>query len=284
VRTRALRRGDWQVPELRSRLRIGILAPPWLPVPPSAYGGTENVLDALATGLANRGHDVLLFTTGDATCPVPRQWTFNKALGVGGGGVADEIRQVIDAYAAFEQAGVDVVHDHTLTGPLYAKWVPGLPVVTTNHGPFDSTVNGLYSAVSRSVNVIAISAHQASSASAGTVSAVVHHGIDLETVPFGHGTGGYAAFLGRMHADKGVDIAIDVARAAGIPLRIAAKMREPHEFEYFARVIRPKLGSGADYIGEVTGAGKFRFLGDAVCLLNPIGRGYFASSSHVSFL
>ena len=53
-------------------MRIGLIVPPWLPVPPSGYGGTEAVIDPLATGLQARGHDVLLFTTGDSTCPVPR--------------------------------------------------------------------------------------------------------------------------------------------------------------------------------------------------------------------
>jgi len=66
-------------------VRILIVAPPWLPVPPPAYGGTETVLDGLARGLKAAGHDVLLYTTGEATCPVERGWFFEQAIGVGNG-------------------------------------------------------------------------------------------------------------------------------------------------------------------------------------------------------
>lgn len=253
----------------RDPLRVGILAPPWLPVPPAAYGGTENVLDGLARGLRAAGHQVLLFSTGDSTCPVPRSWTFERSIGVEGGPAA-EVRQAIDGYRALRAAGVDVVHDHTLAGPLYAGWFSDLAVVTTNHGPFDRNLAGFYQAVSERTAVIAISANQASTAPPGTVTAVVHHGVDVERIPVGSGDGGYAAFVGRMHPDKGVDRAITVAQGAGIPLLIAAKMSEPHEREYFDSVVAPRLGGGIEYLGEVSRAEKFELLGAATCLLNPI--------------
>ena len=117
-------------------MRIAIIAPPWVPVPPPAYGGTEAVLDALATGLQAVGHDVLLYATGDSTCQVPTAWTLPSAVGTVGIVPATEINHVVHAYAAVHDWGADVVHDHTLVGPLYANRFP-VPVVTTNHGPFD---------------------------------------------------------------------------------------------------------------------------------------------------
>lgn len=60
-------------------MRVAIVAPPVVPVPPAAYAGTETTLDSLARGLADAGHDVLLYTTGDSTCPVERDWTFEQA-------------------------------------------------------------------------------------------------------------------------------------------------------------------------------------------------------------
>ena len=84
-------------------MRIVIVAPPWLPVPPPAYGGTEAVLDSLARGLKAAGHDVLLFTTGDSTCEVERGWFFEHAIGVGVGGAAQEIRHVVHAYDAAKE-------------------------------------------------------------------------------------------------------------------------------------------------------------------------------------
>ena len=252
----------------RNSLRVGIIAPPWLPVPPVAYGGTENVLDILARGLVTAGADVVLVTTGDATCPVPRRWVFPRAFGVGNGGVAEEACHVIGAYALL--GDVDVVHDHSLVGPLYAPSIPAPPVVTTNHGPFNEVLTPIYRAISHQMSVIAISRYQASEAVGVSIAAVIHHGIDVERIPFGDGTGGYAAFLGRMHPNKGIEEAIVAARTAGMPLRIAAKMSEPAEREYFRARVGPHLGGDIEYIGELSRAEKYDFLKDAVCLLNPI--------------
>jgi len=252
----------------RGSLRVGIIAPPWLPVPPVAYGGTENVVDILARGLVTAGVDVLLVTTGDATCPVPRRWVFPHALGVGNGGVAEEACHVIGAYSML--GDVDIVHDNSMVGPIYALSVPGPPVVTTNHGPFNEILTPVYRAISQRTPVIAISNHQASEADGVSIAAVIHHGIDVERIPFGTGTGGYAAFLGRMHPDKGIEKAITVARAAGMPLRIAAKMTELAEREYFKALVAPRLGGDIEFVGELGRTEKYELLKDAVCLLNPI--------------
>jgi glycosyltransferase involved in cell wall biosynthesis len=249
-------------------MRIAIVAPPWVPVPPPAYGGTEAVLDTLARGLVDAGHEVLLFATGDSTCPVERAWVYDEAVGVGVGGAAEELHQVIAAYDVVADA--DVVHDHTLTGPLYVERFPELPVVTTNHGPFTGVLGSLYRAVSTRVPVIAISHHHASTADGVELAGVVHHGIDLKRVPVGDGSGGYALFLGRMSPDKGVDTAVRVARRAGVPLRIAAKCAEPAELAYFRERVEPLLGGDIEYVGEVGGAEKLALVGEATCLLNPI--------------
>ncbi|MGH9064796.1 MAG: glycosyltransferase family 4 protein [Acidimicrobiales bacterium] len=249
-------------------MRIVIIAPPWVQVPPPAYGGTETVLDTLARGLDAAGHDVVLFTTGDSTCPVPRASVLTRAAGVGIGGSATELRHVIHAYQA--AAGADVVHDHTLVGPVYAERFPGLPVVTTNHGPFESELGDYYRAIGSHTPVIAISHHQASTARGVPIAAVIHHGVDLDRFPAGRGDGGYALFLGRMCPEKGVEGAIRVARRAGVPLRIAAKMSEAAEERYFDQQVRPHLGGGIEYVGEVGGTDKLALLGGATCLLNPV--------------
>ncbi len=270
----AARRGHHRkrtpAPLAEDPLTIGIVAPPWLPVPPPAYGGTESVLDVLARGLVAAGHRVVLFASGDSTCPVERRWFHPVAVGVGRGGVVDEVCQVVEAYRALREVGVDVVHDHTVAGPLYAYGLGGPPVVTTNHGPFGPELVPIYRAVADQIGIIAISHHQASTAGGLRLAGVVHHGLDVERVPVGAGRGGYALFLGRMHPDKGIDVAIGAARAAGMPLRIAAKMSEPAERRYFDDAIAPLLGGDVTFVGEVDWAAKVALLGDACCLLNPV--------------
>ncbi len=192
----------------------------------------------------------------------------HKAVGVGHGGSATEMRHVIHGYEL--AAGADIVHDHTLIGPVYADRFAGLRVVTTNHGPFQSELGDFYRAIADRTPVVAISHHQASTAIGIPVAAVIHHGVDLERFPVGSGDGGYALFLGRMCPEKGVDAAVRIARRAGMPLRIAAKMSEAAEQLYFEHHVQPLLGGDIEYIGEVGGADKAALLGDATCLLNPI--------------
>lgn len=252
-------------------LRVGLIAPPWLPIPPLSYGGTENVIDDLARGLVTAGHDVVLYTTGDSTCPVPRRWTYQVARRDRLGEAVVELRHLLDAYDVL--ADVDIVHDHTIVGPvLAASAVRGaeVPVVTTCHGPFDDELRPTYRRIARQVPLVAISHHQAQTAGEIPIGAVIHHGVDPARFPVGAGDGGYAVFLGRMAPDKGVDVAARVAHAAGVPLKIAAKMREPAERDYFERRVRPLLGPGIEYVGEVGGPAKLDLLGRARALLNPI--------------
>ncbi|XAS68543.1 glycosyltransferase family 4 protein [Micrococcaceae bacterium Sec5.7] len=249
-------------------MRIGLIAPPWFRVPPRSYGGTESVIDTLARGLADAGHEVLLAASGDSTCPVPRVPGLPCADTTTLGSGREEIRHVVRSYRAMTD--VDVLHDHTLAGPLYRHRPPGVPLVTTNHGPFMPDLNDLYRAMSADAAVVAISHHQASTARNFTVARVIHHGIDVGSVPTGSGSGQYACFLGRMHPSKGLREAIMIARRAQMPLLIAAKMHDKAEHEYFATVIKPLLGPDAEYLGELDAEAKYRLLGDAVALLSPL--------------
>ncbi len=249
-------------------MRIGLLAPPWLPVPPARYGGTEGVVDRLARGLDATGHDVVLFTTGDATCPVARRAHLAHAETARMGQAVVEQRHVAHAYEAFEDR--DLVHDHTLLGPIYAARFGHLPVVTTAHLPFDAEMRDLYRFTARSARVVAISRAQAADAGDIPIAAVIHHGIEPTEIPFGAGDGGYLLFLGRLAPDKGPGRACEVARAAGWPLKLAARVREPGEGAYFRDEVRPLLGGDIEFVGEVGGADKAALLGGAAALLNPI--------------
>jgi glycosyltransferase involved in cell wall biosynthesis len=239
-------------------MKIGLLAPPWLPVPPPLYGGTEAVIDRLARGFLRAGHEVVLFTTGDATCAVPRRSVLEFAESVRMGSAVVEQRHVAHAYEALSDC--DIVHDHSIVGPTYGARYAHMPVVTTNHGPFNVELADVYRFIARQVPLIAISHHQASTAADVPIAAVIHHGLDVEEYSLGPGDGGYVLFLGRMAPAKGARRAAEIALAAGVPLLLAAKMREPLEIDYFNDQFRPLLCDTVTYVGEVGGAEKTALL------------------------
>ena len=250
-------------------MRIGLIAPPWLPVPPPAYGGTEVVLDGLARGLRELGHDVRLFTVGESACPVPREYLYPSGVQPMGNSVA-EAAHVLAGYEAF--AGLDIIHDHTILGPLFAvgRGIRRPPVVTTNHGPFTSRTRRIFAEIARHAAIVSISHAQAATAGEVPVSAVIHHGIDLRVHRAGPGRGGYLLFVGRMSPDKGVHHAVRAARSAGLRLVIAAKMREPAERRYFDEQIRPLLRPGDDLPSEQPLRPRLDLMRHATALLNPI--------------
>jgi len=249
-------------------MRIGLIAPAWLPIPAPAYGGTETVVNTLARGLHAAGHEVLLVCHPASTCPVPRASVVPAEDTVRMGRASIELEHAIGAYELVQDC--DVVHDNTLAGPVYATGFPELAVVATNHMPFTRTMTAIFGAAVPHVGLIAISHSHAASTNL-PIAGVVHHGVDLAEFPIGAGDGGYVAVLSRMTPEKGVHRAIAIARAAGVQLRIAAKMREQHEREYFDEFVRPHLGDDVIYLGELGAADKRELLGGAAALLNPIG-------------
>jgi glycosyltransferase involved in cell wall biosynthesis len=250
-------------------MRIGLIAPPWVPVPPKRYGGTESVVDRLARGFIAAGHEVLLSAVTGSECPVA-QLGATDALPDDAPVLPEpvrELRHVVASYAGMRD--VDVIHDHTLAGPLYRHRSARIPVVTTAHGPFTRDTTTVYQAMA-DVSLVAISHHQARTAARVPIAAVIHHGIETAAVPVGTGDGGYASFLGRMSPDKGAREAVLAARLAGVPLKIAAKMREAAERQYFESQVKPLLSSDIQFVGELDEADKLRLVGESFALLNPI--------------
>jgi glycosyltransferase involved in cell wall biosynthesis len=213
-----------------------------------------------------------LFTVGTSTCPVDRSWLHDvppERIGIDPAGLSH-------ALAAYEYlADCDLIHDHSLAGmTLAAAGGPRVPVVTTNHGPFSREMVDLYRRTADRVPLIAVSADQAARAPEGVpVATVIHHGVDLDRYRARTeraGSGGYLLCLARMSGDKGIDIAIEVARRSGRRLVIAARMRGDAEVAYFRKVIEPSLDESIVYVGEADHATKVDLLRGADALLNPI--------------
>jgi glycosyltransferase involved in cell wall biosynthesis len=253
-------------------LRIAILAPVWFPVPPSGYGGIEWVVSLLADGLTDAGHDVTLFASGDSHTKASLSWVFEHAPSEWIGRSFWELRH---ALACFERADeFDVVNDHS--GPPAAA-LGGLvetPVVHTVHGPLDGEAGPLYDQVARvapDIGLISISMNQRKPRPELHWVANCPNALDLTLYPCKPHPGEYLLFLGRMSADKGCHRAIAVAIEAGLPLKIAGKMREPLEREYFREFVEPHLGHhGIEYLGEVPHGTKVELLQDARATLFPI--------------
>ena len=251
-------------------MRIAIIAPPWAPIPPPLYGGIEQAVDAEARGLKSAGHEVMLFATGDSTSPVPRQWVLAEAEGMRMGFAVPEIRHVLAAYDAVADFGGDIVHDHTVLGPVLARAVTDVPVVSTIHGPLNEELIDIYRRIAGHVALVAISHAQREPDPDLPIAAVIHHGVDATQFPFGTGDGGYLLFLGRMTPEKGAHRAVEVARKAGAELVMAGKCREPWERSYFQAEVKPGLGDDVRYLGEVDHEEKLRLLAGAKATLFPI--------------
>lgn len=253
-------------------LRVGIIAPPFLAVPPVGYGGTENVLHGLAVALAAAGHEPVLYTVGSSACPVERRWLIDDPTGLP---IGDELTGLTHADWAYVQASLDdldVLHDHTTAGTVVGRPV-GIPRVCSNRNPFDPHRARLFArAAAQGATVTGLSHHHASTGrTAGVpVDTVIHNGVLLDDYRPGRGDGGYCLFLGRLDPTKGVDLAIRAARSAGVPLVIAAKARTGAELAYLEDVVRPQLDDEVVYAGEVGGDEKVALLGGACALLNPI--------------
>ncbi len=248
-------------------MRIALVAPPWAPIPPELYGGIEGAIDNLARGLDAQGHEVLLFTTGDSTCPVPRRWLLPSAEGNRMGFTVPELRHVMAAYDVV--ADYDVVHDHTVVGPIYSEILPHVKVVTTIHGPFNEELTDIYRRLGKRVPIIGISEAQRRPVPDIPIARVIHHAVDLEAFPEGSG-GDYVLYLGRMAPEKGAHRAIIAARKADIPIKLAGKLREPWEHMFFEQEVAPLLGDDVEYVGEVTQEEKVKLLAGARATLFPI--------------
>jgi glycosyltransferase involved in cell wall biosynthesis len=248
--------------------RIAVVGPPWVPVPPPAYGGTETVVAGLLRGLRRAGHEVAYAGHPDSTVDAEPLGAIDPSHLGPIGHTLSELAHVLQATDAAEAWGADIVHYHTML-------VPGrdelrAPMVITHHGPFDALSTPYFERLGKRGAVVAISAAQAAAAPSVSMAAVVHNGIDVDEWPVGLGDGDYLLFLGRMHPDKGPDRAIEIARQAGVRLILAAKMRETAERAFFEETVEPMLHRGATYIGEADAATKRRLLTGARALLNPI--------------
>jgi glycosyltransferase involved in cell wall biosynthesis len=252
-------------------MRIAVIAPPWIPVPPPGYGGIELVVSLLVDGLVDNGHEVTLFASGGSR---------TKAKLLSPLDVAPDPHDLgnpwldgTHAMLAYDQIDdFDIVHDHAaVAGPIAAAHLRGHPpVVHTLHGPWTPHTRRFFETASRYMHLVAISDAQRADNPAVTYLETVHNGIDLDAYSYRETKDDFLVYIGRANPDKGPREAIDIARRAGLRLHMILKRGEPPEREYFHREIEPNLGGDIELYENVSHETKVDLLSRARAMIFPI--------------
>lgn len=252
-------------------MRIAQIAPLVESVPPTLYGGTERVVSWLTEELVGMGHDVTLFASGDSRTSAQLVPVVPRSLRLAG--IHDSTLYnilMLDQVAARSHE-FDVLHFHIdfFHYPLFRGMAH--KTVTTLHGRQDMPgLADIYGAFPH-MPLVSISDHQRKPLPPVNWRGTVYHGLPDGLLKEGKGEGGYLAFLGRICADKGILPAIEIARRAGMKLKVAAKV-DPADQNYFDSQVAPVLAHSphVEFIGEINDARKPEFLGQAKALLFPI--------------
>ena len=258
-----------------SSLRIAMLAPPWISVPPPGYGGVESVVSTLTEALVRRGHDVTLFC---APGSVSRATVVTLLEGSHPDEIerslyeADHVGQAFDRIdLATDGARFDVIHDHCgFTGLAMASRID-TPLVHTLHGPFTSATAAFYARHGHKAALVGVSRAQLASAPPGLRPiGAIPNPIDLQAWPLQERKGDYLLWIGRMAPEKGPHRAIAAARAIDVPLVLAGVI-QPGQQAFFDREVAPHIdGTRVSFVGEVGGSAKKSLFARARGLLMPI--------------
>jgi glycosyltransferase involved in cell wall biosynthesis len=258
------------------RLRIALLAPPWLPVPPPGYGGIESVVAAVAQGLVERGHDVSLLAAPGSSSPATVMPLLARDHALDIGDTLFDVDHISRALAVIDAAAerghpFDIIHDHSGFALVAVADRVGVPILHTLHGPFTADVRSFYAGNAHKVWVSALSEAQLSQGPAGLrCVGTIPNPISLDDWPLQPYKDPYLLWVGRMTAGKGPHRAISVARRVGMPLVLAGPV-QPGQEAYFEAQVRPHLdGERVHYVEEVGGLRKRALFARATALLMPI--------------
>jgi glycosyltransferase involved in cell wall biosynthesis len=256
-------------------LRIAMLAPPWIAVPPPAYGGIEAVIHLLCEGLVECGHEVTLFAApgsqSRANVFSPLETPHEREIGAAlyeadhVGSCFHEVARAADARP------YDVIHDHCGSVALVTAPFVRTPIVHTVHGPFVGEMVPFYRRHGRKATIVGLSHDQLSRAPMQTHGAhVVPNPIDARSWPLRTEKEDYALWIGRMSPDKGPHRAIDAAVAADTPLVLAGPV-QPGQEEYFRKEVQPRVdGERVRYLGQIAYEEKGDLFAGARAMLMPI--------------
>jgi glycosyltransferase involved in cell wall biosynthesis len=252
-------------------LKIAQIAPLYESVPPMTYGGTERVVSYLTEELVAQGQDVTLFASGDSQTSAKLVPGSPRSLRLSGNSIdhlAHHIAMLDDVMRMAPE--FDVIHFHIDYMHFPLSRYCSLPSLTTLHGRLDlPDLLPVYKKFP-DAPLVSISLSQRKPMPRVNWVGNISHGLPMDLLTFQPRTGDYLAFLGRISPEKRVDRAIEIARRAGMPLKIAAKI-DKADREYYESTIKPLMRDpNVEFIGEIGEHEKSEFLGNAYAYLFPI--------------
>ncbi len=259
-------------------MKIALVAPLYESVPPGAYGGTERVVAALADELVVRGHEVTLFAAAGSQTRAKLVPEVAAPLRLVMSRVELEqeaphlhLKMLSDVFA--RSCEFDIIHSHTDIWTLPFLEQSTIPTVITMHGRLDLDIVDRVLPMYPHASLVSISESQREPVAGHEIRWVgtCYNGLDLDeylSVP--RGSGDYLAFVGRITREKRPDWAVEVARRAGMPLRVAAKV-DPLDVDYWHDEIEPLFtANDVEFVGEITEKQKPEFFAGAAATLFPI--------------
>src|SRR5579864_3699713 len=251
-------------------MKIALVAPPFIPVPPKVYGGTELFIANLAKGLKKKGHTPVVYANGESTTGAELRYIYATSQWPIKGEIYDNLKDLHHSAWAVHDASrdSDLIHMNNSPGLTCSQFVD-LEFVYTVHHPHVPALSQFYSQYP-SVNFVTISDFQRSKETMPRLS-TIHHGIETSLYELDlRAKRDHLTFLGRIAPIKGAHTAIQIAKLAGIPLKIAGEV-QPLFREYFEREIKPQVdGRFIQYLGEVDMQAKNELFRGSVALLFPI--------------
>ncbi len=252
-------------------MRIAQLAPPWIPVPPYTYGGTELIISWLCDELVRRGHEVTLFATGDSKTKAKLIPIWPRSLWRAKLRTPHAVFSLLYQKLIEIQDQFDILHDHCefYTMP-YTKFLKP-PVITTLHHPLTEETIILYKKFPN-VNFVAISKHQRKSGPGINIVRTIYHGLPIEKYEFNPKPKNYLLWLSKIMPQKGIAEAIDIAKLSGENLIISGNI-PPEYGDYFDFRIKPLIdGKKIQFVGASDFPKKIDLLKNAKASIFPVKR------------
>lgn len=252
-------------------LRIAMIAPVWIPIPPDGYGGIERVLKLLVDELVKQGEEVTLFAAGECRTAACQRIVLEKTPTEHMGKTLFDALHVGQAYREIRGGGYEIVHDHSgFLGPAFASLLP-LPVVHTLHGPFTRDTRLFYESFKDDCWYVAISRRQMEGCPGLNYLGVVPNAVDVEEHAFQAEKEDYLVCVSRICEAKGTENAVRLALKTGHRILLAGKIDPGADRDYFEARVKPLLdGERAAYLGEVSQEEKVKLVSRARAFLFPI--------------